>query len=62
MKHPYRITVLPINAATPLNAETLKARPSSEKPMVPATKPRDAAFPNALRPHRMRIGLRFIGD
>jgi hypothetical protein len=33
-----------------------------EKPVKPASKPADPAFKNALRPRRMRIGLRYPGD
>jgi len=32
------------------------------KMVDPATKPADPAFVNALRPRRLRIGLRYLGD
>jgi len=32
------------------------------KESKPASKPPDPAFKNALRSHRMQIGLRYLGD
>jgi hypothetical protein len=31
-------------------------------PVTTATKPADPAFVNALRPRKLRIGLRYLGD